>query len=73
MSRKLFNAEILETLKRFRDLPDSAVVTPEVAAAHDGVSIQTVRRRYPRTQLSLNRYGIRVGYLRQQDRCQSTA
>jgi hypothetical protein len=70
MSRKLSKAEIRKILKRLPDLPGSAVVTPAVAAAHDGVSVQTVRRRYPRTTLSPNRYGIRVDFLRQQHRDQ---
>jgi hypothetical protein len=70
VSRKLSDVEIHEILKRLPDLPGSAVVQPEVAAAHDGVSVQTVRRRYSRTMLSPNRYGIRVDFLRQQHRYQ---
>jgi hypothetical protein len=72
MPRNMSDAEILKILKRIPDLPGSAVVQPEVAAAHDGVSVQTVRRRYPRTMLSPNRYGIRVDFLRQQHRYQPT-
>jgi len=53
-----------EILKRFSDLPDSAVVPPAVAAKHDNVSERTVRRTYPLIKLSERRLGVRVGYLR---------
>jgi hypothetical protein len=53
-----------DILKRFADLPDSAVVSTAVAAMHDNVSERTVRRRYPLTQLSERRHGVTVGYLR---------
>jgi hypothetical protein len=72
MPRKMSDAEILKKLKRIPDLPGSAVVEAEVAAAHDGVSVQTVSRRYPRVTLSPNRWGIRVDFLRQQHRYQPT-
>ena len=51
-------------LKRFADLPDSAVVPTAVAAMHDNVSERTVRRNYPLIQLSERRFGVSVGYLR---------
>jgi hypothetical protein len=53
-----------EILKRFSDLPDSAVVPTAVAAKHDSVSERTVRRTYPLIKLSERRYGVSVGYLR---------
>jgi hypothetical protein len=53
-----------DILKRFSDLPDSAVVPTAVAAKHDNVSERTVRRAYPLIQLSPGRHGVRVGYLR---------
>lgn len=53
-----------EILKRFADLPDSAVVSTMVAAMHDNVSDRTVRRNYPLIKLSDRRYGVSVGYLR---------
>ncbi len=53
-----------DILKRFSDLPDSAVVPTAVAAMHDHVSERTVRRNYPLIKLSDRRYGVSVGYLR---------
>jgi hypothetical protein len=53
-----------DILKRFADLPDSAVVPTAVAAKHDNVSERTVRRTYPLIKLSERRYGVNVGYLR---------
>lgn len=53
-----------ERLKKFSDLPDTAVVSIAVAAMHDDVSPKTVRRRYPLVQLSPRRHGVSVGYLR---------
>jgi hypothetical protein len=53
-----------DILKRFADLPDSAVVPTAVAAMHDNVSERTVRRNYPLIQLSERRFGVTVGYLR---------
>jgi hypothetical protein len=53
-----------DILKRFADLPDSAVVSTAVAAKHDNVSERTVRRSYPLIKLSCRRYGVNVGYLR---------
>jgi hypothetical protein len=41
-----------DILKRFADLPDSAVVPTAVAAMHDNVSERTVRRNYPLIELS---------------------
>jgi hypothetical protein len=56
-----------DVLKRFPDLPDSAVVSTAVAAMHDNVSERTVRRNYPLIQLSERRYGVSVGYLRHRE------
>jgi hypothetical protein len=53
-----------DILKRFADLPDSAVVPTAVAAMHDNVSERTVKRNYPLIKLSERRYGVNVGYLR---------
>jgi hypothetical protein len=72
MPRNMSDAEILEILMRIPELPDSANVPIPVAARHDSVSVQTVRRTYPLTRLSPNRWGINVGYLRQQHRYQPT-
>jgi hypothetical protein len=56
--------DVAEILKKFDQLPDSANVRIKVAAAHDHVSERTVRRTYPRVQLSPNRFGVNVGFLR---------
>jgi hypothetical protein len=56
-----------EILKRFADLPDSAVVPTAVAAMHDNVSERTVRRNYPLIKLSERRFGVSVGYLRHRE------
>ena len=53
-----------DILKRFADLPDSAVVPAAVAAMHDNVSERTVKRNYPLIKLSERRFGVSVGYLR---------
>jgi hypothetical protein len=53
-----------ERLKAISTLPDSAVVSVEVAALHDGVGEKTVRRNYPLIKISERRYGVSVGYLR---------
>lgn len=60
----MIKAKINEILARLPSLPDSAVIPVEAVAQHDNVSLITVRRRYPRVQLSPNRYGVRVGHLR---------
>lgn len=57
-------AKIDEILARLPSLPDSAVIPVEAVAQHDNVAPLTVRRRYPRVQLSPGRYGVRVGHLR---------
>jgi hypothetical protein len=67
------DAEILKILKRIPDLPDSATVPIPVAAKHDGVSEQTVRKHYPLMKLSPNRWGVSVGFLRQPHRGLATA
>ena len=72
MPRNMSDAEILEILNRIPELPDSASVPIPVAARHDSVSEQPVRKHYPLTRLSPNRWGINVGYLRQQHRYQPT-
>ena len=56
-----------DILKRFPDLPDSAVVPTAVAAMHDNVSERTVRRNYPLIKLSERRFGVSVGYLRHRE------
>jgi hypothetical protein len=56
-----------DILKRFADLPDSAVVPTAVAAMHDNVSERTVRRNYPLIKLSERRFGVTVGYLRHRE------
>ena len=56
--------EIDQILQRIPLLPDSAVVPLDVAAEHDSVSRRTVLRCYPTVQLSPNRKGVKVGYLR---------
>jgi len=55
-----------ELLKRWPSLPDEAVVHVKVAAAVTGLSERTIRYdgRFPRVQLTENRYGIRVGDIR---------
>ena len=53
-----------EILKRFDELPDSAVVPTAVAAKHDNVSERTVIRNYPLIKLTERRHGVSVGYLR---------
>jgi hypothetical protein len=56
-----------DILKRFADLPDSAVVPTAVAAMHDNVPERTVRRNYPLIKLSERRFGVSVGYLRHRE------
>lgn len=56
-----------DILKRFADLPNSAVVPTAVAAMHDNVSERTVRRNYPLIKLSERRFGVSVGYLRHRE------
>ena len=56
--------EIDQILQRLPKLPDTAIVPLPVAAAHDNVSILTVRRNYPLVKLSPNRRGVLLGYLR---------
>jgi hypothetical protein len=74
---KLTEAEVREIRQFLRDkfphLPDSAYVRPAIAAVHDDVSVQTVDRHYERIQLSKNRWGVNVGYLRRRDRGLATA
>jgi hypothetical protein len=56
--------EVAAILRSFKDLPDSAFVPTSVAAKHDNVSPRTVRRTYPLVELSPNRKGVNVGWLR---------
>jgi hypothetical protein len=55
---------IKAVLARLSELPDTAVVPVSVAAAHDGVGLNTVRRNYPLVQISPGLFGVTVGYLR---------
>jgi len=55
---------IKKILDSISSLPGTAVVPVGVAAAHDSVSVKTVRRRYPLVQLSPYRQGVTVEYLR---------
>ncbi|MFY9840228.1 MAG: hypothetical protein WAK55_27925 [Xanthobacteraceae bacterium] len=72
MPRDMSPTAVDEILKRMAEkdqrgqptLPDSAKVPIPVAAKHDNVSEQTVRKHYPCTQLSPNRWGVSVGFLR---------
>jgi hypothetical protein len=66
-------AKIDAILARIPTLPDSAVVPIAVAAAHDNVCPHTVRRNYPRVQLTRANYGVRVGDLRNRNRKKSSA
>ena len=57
-----------DILKNLDKLPDSAVVPVAVAAMHDSISENTVRRNYPLIRLSEGRQGVSVGYLRHRER-----
>jgi hypothetical protein len=59
---------ILEILRQMPDLPDSAIIPIPVVAAHDCVSERTVRRNYPVIDLSPNRQGVPLGFLRTRER-----
>jgi hypothetical protein len=49
-------------------LPGTAVVPVAVAAAHDGVSVKTVRRHYELVTISPRRLGVTVAFLRDKTR-----
>jgi hypothetical protein len=59
-------------LKQLASLPDSAVVPLPVAAIHEGVSVKTIKRNYPRVKMTERREGVQLGYLRR-PREQATA
>ena len=54
----------MDTIKKFDDLPDDAVVPRRVTAEVLGMSERTVRRSVPTVNLSLRRRGNRVGTVR---------
>jgi hypothetical protein len=56
--------DIRKKLQEISVLPDTAVIPVPVVAVHDGVSERTVRRNYPRVQLTERREGVLLGYLR---------
>jgi hypothetical protein len=51
-------------LEQLSALPDTAVVPLPVAAVHEGVSVKTIKRNYPRVKLTDRREGVLLGYLR---------
>lgn len=51
-------------LEQLAALPDTAVVPLPVAAVHEGVSVKTIKRSYPRVKLTERREGVSLGYLR---------
>lgn len=53
-------------LEQLSALPDTAVVPLPVAAVHEGVSVKTIKRNYPRVKLTERREGVLLGYLRRQ-------
>jgi hypothetical protein len=53
-----------EILKLLPQLPDSAKVPMQVAAAHDGVSVKTVRRNYPLVKTGDRKLAVPLSYLR---------
>jgi hypothetical protein len=53
-------------LEQLSALPDTAVVPLPVAAMHEGVSVKTIKRNYPRVRLTERREGVLLGYLRRQ-------
>jgi hypothetical protein len=66
MSHENDYARAFETVKRFDELPDNAVVQSKVTALILGLAERTVRYhpRLPRIVLSEGRYGQRVGDIR---------
>jgi hypothetical protein len=64
---------VSETLERFDQLPDDAIVPSCVTAVLHGVSERTVRRTYPSVQLTPGRKGQRVGTLRAMSRAEKSA
>jgi hypothetical protein len=51
-------------LEQLASLPDRAVVPLPVAAVHEGVSVKTIKRNYPRVKITERREGVSLGYLR---------
>lgn len=51
-------------LEHLSALPDTAAVPLPVAAVHEGVSVKTIKRNYPRVKLTERREGVLLGYLR---------
>jgi len=51
-------------LELLPQLPDTAKVPLPVAAAHEGVSVRTIKRNYPLIKLTDHRDGVSLGYLR---------
>jgi hypothetical protein len=51
-------------LEQLPFLPDTAVVPVPVAAIHEGVSVKTIKRNYPRVKMTDRREGVTLGYLR---------
>jgi hypothetical protein len=62
----------MDTIKKFDDLPDDAVVPRRVTAAVLHMSERTVRRSVPTVILSPRRRGNRVGTVRDIARGQTT-
>jgi hypothetical protein len=58
------SAKEIERLRMIPILPDTAIVSVRTVAVHDDVSERTVRDTYPLIQISPNRHGVAVGYLR---------
>jgi hypothetical protein len=56
---------LLDFLKRFDALPDDAVIKTHETAAVTSLSERVVRRIFQRIWLSENRYGQRVGDVRE--------
>jgi hypothetical protein len=51
-------------LEQLDVLPDTAAVPLPVAALHEGVSVKTIKRNYPRVKLTERREGVLLGFLR---------
>jgi hypothetical protein len=62
-----------ELLARIPHLPKTAVVPNPIAAAHDGVSVKTVERRYPQVSITEFRKDVPVEYLRRHQHCEPSA
>jgi hypothetical protein len=62
-----------EILARIPHLPSSAKVPVAVAAAHEGVSVKTILRRFPLVAITEHRKGVTVAYLRRHQRAELSA